>query len=193
MDEYKEYLYNRRPHYRSLDYGDVSKQKALRQKLKCKPFKWFMQEVAFDQPLKYPPVEPPDFAWGTVRNIASGKCLDSKFLDQGKRFGLDHCMGSILGGRSGEQNFVLTWHRDLRPAKRNVCLDVSSGEKRAPVVLWTCHGMQGNQLFKYNLVSMSDASASRALRDLTCTRSLRRRRFVPAGQPFCTYFLLPDF
>lgn len=66
MDEYKEYLYLRRSHYRDIDPGDLSQQKALRDKLKCKPFKWFMEEIAFDQPKKYPPIEPPSFASGEV-------------------------------------------------------------------------------------------------------------------------------
>ena len=39
MDEYKEYIYARRPHYRNLDTGDISKQKSIREKLKCKSFK----------------------------------------------------------------------------------------------------------------------------------------------------------
>lgn len=66
MDEYKEYLYMRNPDmYANVDAGDLSKQKAIREKLQCKPFKWFMEEIAFDLPKKYPPVEPPDFASGT--------------------------------------------------------------------------------------------------------------------------------
>lgn len=71
MDEYAEYLYKRRPHYRNIDPGDVSEQKAIRDKLHCKPFKWFMEEVAFDLPKFYPPVEPPPFASGEV----SRKCV----------------------------------------------------------------------------------------------------------------------
>ena len=66
MDEYAEYLYKRRPHYKLIDAGDLTKQKAIRTKLQCKSFKWFMQNVAFDLPKKYPPVEPPDFAYGEV-------------------------------------------------------------------------------------------------------------------------------
>lgn len=67
MDEYAQYLYKRRPHYKDLDPGDLTKQKALREKLQCKPFKWFMENVAFDIVNKYPLVEPPDFGVGEVR------------------------------------------------------------------------------------------------------------------------------
>jgi len=66
MDEYAEYLYMRRPHYRSVDPGDLSKQREIRKRLKCKPFKWFMEEVAFDLVKRYPPVEPPDYGAGKV-------------------------------------------------------------------------------------------------------------------------------
>lgn len=68
MDEYAEYLYRRRPHYRDIDTGDITKQKEIRENLKCKPFKWFMQEVAFDLVEKYPPIEPPDISNGKVNS-----------------------------------------------------------------------------------------------------------------------------
>ena len=70
MDEYKEFVYKRRPSYRKIDPGDLSEQKAVRSRLDCKPFKWFMEEIAFDLPLKYPPVEPEDFARGRIKNEA---------------------------------------------------------------------------------------------------------------------------
>lgn len=70
MDEYKEYLYMRRPHYRELDVGNLTEQKEIRSKLGCKPFKWYITNVAFDQPKKYPPIEPPDYAKGEVNVIA---------------------------------------------------------------------------------------------------------------------------
>jgi hypothetical protein len=66
MDEYAEYLYLRRPHYRNINPGNITDQLAIRKKLNCKPFKWFMEEVAFDLPKKYPPIEPPSVAEGEV-------------------------------------------------------------------------------------------------------------------------------
>lgn len=79
MDEFAEYLYQRRPHYKNIDTGDISKQKKIRENLKCKPFKWFIQEVAFDLVKKYPPIEPPDISNGKV-NKHSIKILTHLFI-----------------------------------------------------------------------------------------------------------------
>lgn len=60
MDEYKEFLYARSlGKYEKVDAGDLSEQKAIREKLQCKPFSWFIREVAPDLVEKYPPVDPP--------------------------------------------------------------------------------------------------------------------------------------
>lgn len=66
MDDYAEYLYKRKPHYRTIDPGDLTKQREIRRKLKCKPFKWFIEKIAFDLVQKYPPIEPPDYGDGKV-------------------------------------------------------------------------------------------------------------------------------
>lgn len=68
MDEYAEHVYRRRPEYRHLPAGDVAAQKALRVRLGCRDFHWFMTRVAWDLPRHYPPVEPPPAAWGEVRS-----------------------------------------------------------------------------------------------------------------------------
>ena len=66
MDEYAEFLYKHRPSYNSIDPGDLTEQRAIRKKLNCRPFSWFMKEVAFDLTKVYPPIEPPDYATGKV-------------------------------------------------------------------------------------------------------------------------------
>ena len=53
--------------FRDIDAGDLSEQKALREKLQCKSFNWFMKEILFDLYNHYPPVEPLDFISGEFR------------------------------------------------------------------------------------------------------------------------------
>lgn len=148
MDEYADYVYRRRPHMRSIDPGDLSEQKALRKRLNCKPFKWFMEEVAFDLVETYPPVEPEDFAYGEIRNSGfSDLCLDAKNLKQDQEVEVDSC---ARDQGTQKQVFQFTWHKDLRPKDRKECLDVSQGGNEAPVTLYPCHGKQGNQLWRYD-------------------------------------------
>ncbi|XP_048449996.1 polypeptide N-acetylgalactosaminyltransferase-like 6 [Rhincodon typus] len=92
MDEYAEYIYQRRPEYRHLSTGDLTAQKMLRKHLKCKDFKWFMTEVAWDLPKYYPPVEPLPAAWGEIRNVATNRCVDSKHGATGAELRLDVCI-----------------------------------------------------------------------------------------------------
>lgn len=46
MDEYKEHVYRRSKMWENIDAGDISRMLALKQKLKCKPFEFFLKEVA---------------------------------------------------------------------------------------------------------------------------------------------------
>ena len=42
--------------------GDISSQLEIRNRLECKPFKWFMETVAFDLVKHYPPLPIPPYA-----------------------------------------------------------------------------------------------------------------------------------
>ena len=63
MDEYKELYYNKKPQARNMDYGDISERVALRKKLGCKSFKWYIENVYPD--VQMPELNPP--ASGEVR------------------------------------------------------------------------------------------------------------------------------
>lgn len=77
MDEYKNHVYERQPElYAKLNPGDLSKQKALRRRLKCKPFKWYMENVAYDLLTHYP-LEEPSFAFGAIKNDRYNMCIDT--------------------------------------------------------------------------------------------------------------------
>jgi hypothetical protein len=69
--------------FRNVNPGNLTKQIELRNKLECKPFKWyeyniffadlvfiyhrFMENVAFDLPQYYPPIPLPPYATGEVK------------------------------------------------------------------------------------------------------------------------------
>ncbi|KAL3042526.1 hypothetical protein OYC64_020455 [Pagothenia borchgrevinki] len=152
MDEYAEYIYQRRPEYRHLSAGDMSAQKELRIRLNCMNFKWFMNKVAWDLPKHYPPVEPPAGAWGEVRNVGSGMCLESKHVVSGSPIRLESCVkGRGDVSWSHGQVFTFGWREDIRVGDpmhtKKVCFDAVS--HNSPVTLYDCHGMKGNQLWRY--------------------------------------------
>jgi polypeptide N-acetylgalactosaminyltransferase len=151
MDEYKNYLYERdEERYSQIDAGDLTKQKALRQKLQCKPFKWFLENVAQDLLETYPPIEPPAFAKGGIQSVADPLlCVD--LMGDGP-IGLYPC-SSPLVKPEGSQFFILSWKRDIRLQSDEICLEAKGEEAEAEVVRVACHGNQGIQLWRYNYVS----------------------------------------
>lgn len=67
MDDYKNYIYARDPkRYEKVETGDLSAQLAIKEKLQCKPFSYFVDTVAPDMLDFYPLVDPPPFAKGAV-------------------------------------------------------------------------------------------------------------------------------
>lgn len=112
MDEYKDFFYKINPGVRSTSYGDVSERKALREKLHCKSFKWYLQNV---YPESQMPVE--YHALGEIRNKATGQCIDSMGRKSGEKVGMVQCHGM-----GGNQVFAYTGSKQLA-TDDNLCVD----------------------------------------------------------------------
>jgi polypeptide N-acetylgalactosaminyltransferase len=108
-----------------------------------------MKEVAPDLVLKYPPVDPPDFASGAIQSVVNPTfCVDTMNSGEKSRIGLYHCAMDLKNPQL-TQFFELSWQRDIRMKYSDMCWDVSEAGN-APVVMFGCHGMQGNQLWKFD-------------------------------------------
>ncbi|KAL4227368.1 hypothetical protein ACF0H5_012811 [Mactra antiquata] len=75
MDDYKKYVYEANPLIAMADEGDISERLLIKERLQCKPFKWFLDNIWPELSVyKYH-----NHAWGWVKNSASGNtvCLDN--------------------------------------------------------------------------------------------------------------------
>lgn len=101
LDDYRELFYGHGDHLidQGLDVGNLTQQRELRKKLKCKSFKWYLDNVFPD--LKAPVVR----ASGVLINMALGKCVSIENIT----VTLEDCDGS-----SQLQQFNYTWVRLIK-------------------------------------------------------------------------------
>ncbi|CAF0779155.1 unnamed protein product [Adineta steineri] len=125
MDEYVEYYYRREPAIRTLDYGDISERKALREKLQCKSFKWFMETIAYDVLQKFPPPSK-NIVWGECRNVQHSVCLHDQGASFGQPIGVSACYGQGIWRLNEEGEISAGEHcfiSDHDIVKKKFCLD----------------------------------------------------------------------
>lgn len=121
-DKYKEFFYTREPLARFINMGDISEQVALKKRLNCKSFTWFMEEIAYDVFDKYPE-PPPNAYWGEIRNLATNLCIDTMSRSPPRRIGTSGCHG--FGGnqlwRLNKQGQLASgeWCVEYKPAEND--------------------------------------------------------------------------
>ncbi|XP_055295558.1 polypeptide N-acetylgalactosaminyltransferase 5 isoform X1 [Sitodiplosis mosellana] len=136
LDQWKEFYYAMSPGARKASAGDVSERRALRDRLKCKSFRWYLENIypESQMPLDY-------YFLGEIQNAETQNCLDTMGRKANEPIGSSYCHG--LGG-----NQVFAYTKRHQIMSDDNCLDAA--HPRGPVKLVRCHGMQGNQEWKYD-------------------------------------------
>ncbi|XP_055494055.1 polypeptide N-acetylgalactosaminyltransferase 13 [Leucoraja erinacea] len=137
MDDFKDFFYIISPGVVKVDYGDVSARRRLRERLKCKSFSWYLENI-------YPDSQIPRhyYLLGEIRNVDTNQCLDNMGRKENEKVGIFNCHGM-----GGNQVFSYTADKEIRTD--DLCLDVS--RLNGPVVMLKCHHMRGNQLWEYDV------------------------------------------
>ncbi|CRK91590.1 CLUMA_CG005244, isoform A [Clunio marinus] len=149
MDEYKHHIYSRNPdRWNKVDFGDLSKALELKSKLNCKPFKYFLEEIGPDIVDRYPPVEPPPFAYGKIQSeMAKELCIDTMNVRESE-LGLYPCKHSSKVHIT--QTFRLRKHRDISiEFSKSDCIT----KKKDKILSFPCYFNQNSQYFRYNITS----------------------------------------
>ncbi|XP_050359210.1 polypeptide N-acetylgalactosaminyltransferase 1-like isoform X2 [Nymphalis io] len=149
MDDYAELFYLHRPDLRkNPKIGDVTHRRVLREKLKCKSFQWYLDNVYRE---KFVPVRDV-FGFGRFRNARSGRCLDSLQRDgEAAALGVYACHARL----QPTQHFALSLRGELRDEEK--CAEVQYARNQGEmgedvtrrVLMVTCHGKQRGQKWRY--------------------------------------------
>ncbi|XP_046350003.2 polypeptide N-acetylgalactosaminyltransferase 1-like [Haliotis rufescens] len=166
MDDYKKYYYDEKKNGQFYKPGDVSERRRLRERIGCKPFSWYIENV-------YPEVAiPSDGVYsGELRNMATpNMCLDMMTSEEGKQPAMYLChgqghaqmfdmtdlgeivsLGCCLRHRGGNVYVAkCTWsseshiweYKDKLISRHNNCLTVNATQH---VVMEECSGKKSQQ------------------------------------------------
>ncbi|XP_065355728.1 polypeptide N-acetylgalactosaminyltransferase 5 isoform X1 [Calliphora vicina] len=136
LDEWRDFYYAMSTGARKASAGDVSERKSLRDRLKCKSFRWYLENIYPESlmPLDY-------YYLGEIRNAETETCLDTMGRKYGEKIGVSYCHG--LGG-----NQVFAYTKRQQIMSDDLCLDASAA--LGPVNMVRCHNMGGNQEWVYD-------------------------------------------
>ncbi|KAJ8370016.1 hypothetical protein SKAU_G00100440 [Synaphobranchus kaupii] len=142
MDDYKKIFYRRNKNAAVMakenKYGDISERVQLRERLHCKNFTWYLQNV-------YPEVFIPDLTptrFGAIKNSGSQTCLDVGENNLGGKPMIMYTCHNM----GGNQYFEYTSHQELRHnIGKQLCLQAWPEPKQVSVEMCQLKG-RGTQV-----------------------------------------------
>ncbi|KAK1171990.1 hypothetical protein AOXY_G4453 [Acipenser oxyrinchus oxyrinchus] len=158
MDEYKEQYFALRPELRSRNYGDISERLAVRKRLHCNSFKWYLDHIYPEMQVSAPnakaqhPVfvnkglrRPKVLQRGRLRNLLTSTCLVAQGRPSEKA-------GIVVVRDCNSEDLEQAWAYDEEQElilAGLLCLDMSETRSSDPPRLMKCHGSGGSQQWTF--------------------------------------------
>ncbi|XP_071026173.1 polypeptide N-acetylgalactosaminyltransferase 11-like isoform X2 [Oncorhynchus clarkii lewisi] len=151
---FREQYLNLRPELRERAYGDISERQAVRQRLQCRSFKWYLDTIYPEMQVASPHNKPQQPVFvnkglrrpkvlqrGRLRNLKADKCLvaQGRSTQKGGAVVLRSC-----DTHNPEQEWAYDEEHELILAGL-LCLDMSEIRSSDPPRLMKCHGSGGSQ------------------------------------------------
>lgn len=141
MDGYKRLFYLHRPELEHAEWGDVSERKELRNRLRCKSFKWYLDNI---YPEKFI-LDEEVLAYGRLRNNMTKPDLCFDNLQRNEKSSYNMGLYNCHTFMASSQFMSFTKSGELR--REDVCAEVPTffTKTAEEVKMAMCHGRHGNQ------------------------------------------------
>ncbi|XP_028834880.1 polypeptide N-acetylgalactosaminyltransferase 16 [Denticeps clupeoides] len=134
MDEYKQYYYAARPSAQGKAFGSIADRLALRRKLNCNSFRWYLENV-------YPELRIPEQETVYTLLRQGGLCLETHGTES---LALAECKGSGLN-RPQSQKWTLV---EPQIRQQDLCLAITAFTQGAKVKMEPCNIKEARQKWK---------------------------------------------
>lgn len=133
MDDYKELYYRSQPLAKQVEFGDISERVTIREKLHCKPFRWYLEHV-------YPELQVPAMTSAGAKCVKQGaKCVDTMGHLVDGTLGMYPCHNTGGNQEWRMENGLIRHH--------SLCISLSN-EDRVTVALSACDSADETQLWR---------------------------------------------
>ncbi|XP_067623604.1 polypeptide N-acetylgalactosaminyltransferase 2 [Eurosta solidaginis] len=131
MDDYKQYYYAAVPLAKNIAYGNIDERLALKERLHCKPFKWYLENV-------YPDLQVPEsFEFGQFKQGPTD-CLDTIGNLVDGTVGLFQCHNT-----GGNQEWAYTKKGQIK--HDDLCLTLVQFQRGSEVVMKECDSSENQR------------------------------------------------
>uniref|UniRef100_A0A7I5ECQ2 Polypeptide N-acetylgalactosaminyltransferase n=1 Tax=Haemonchus contortus TaxID=6289 RepID=A0A7I5ECQ2_HAECO len=161
MDEYKAIYLKNVPSARYVKFGDVSERLALRERLKCHSFSWYLETI-------YPELKVPERDKGELFHLKNGiMCLDTLGRKAGEAPGLYQCHGT-----GGNQEWAYERGEGyLRSTTSRLCINMEDMNEDPSVLMEDCSNVRSR--FRMDSVTGWLTQGGRCLTVVTQGEELR--------------------